>query len=151
MNPFPEGFLVIGDALCTFNPIYAQGMSATAKQAKILQDILSEFAEQSRALSGIASAFFPKAGKAYRIGRVSGEYRGPVTGPGARCDASQSRPRDRWQGGRLTRRRTNWLRDTLMRMAMAPRLSRPTRWTGPYILAHSFRGLSPEHPQCFLS
>ena len=36
-------------------------MSAAAKQAKILQDILSEFAEQSRALSGIASAFFPKA------------------------------------------------------------------------------------------
>ena len=29
---------VIGDALCTFNPIYAQGMSAAAKQAKILQD-----------------------------------------------------------------------------------------------------------------
>jgi 2-polyprenyl-6-methoxyphenol hydroxylase-like FAD-dependent oxidoreductase len=63
MNPFPEGFLVIGDALCTFNPIYAQGMSAAAKQAKLLQDILSEFAEQSRALSGIASAFFPKAGE----------------------------------------------------------------------------------------
>jgi 2-polyprenyl-6-methoxyphenol hydroxylase-like FAD-dependent oxidoreductase len=61
MKPFPEGFLVIGDALCTFNPIYAQGMSAAAKQAKILQDILSEYAEQSRALSGIASAFFPKA------------------------------------------------------------------------------------------
>jgi 2-polyprenyl-6-methoxyphenol hydroxylase-like FAD-dependent oxidoreductase len=61
MNPFPEGFLVIGDALCTFNPIYAQGMSAAAKQAKILQDILAEYTEQSRALSGIASAFFPKA------------------------------------------------------------------------------------------
>ena len=52
---------VIGDALCTFNPIYAQGMSAAAKQAKILQDVLSEYAEQSRPLSGIASAFFPKA------------------------------------------------------------------------------------------
>jgi len=61
MTPFPEGFLVIGDALCTFNPIYAQGMSAAAKQAKILQGILSEYAEQSRPLSGIASAFFPKA------------------------------------------------------------------------------------------
>jgi hypothetical protein len=49
---------VIGDA---FNPIYAQGMSAAAKQAKILQDVLSEYAEQSRPLSGIASAFVPKA------------------------------------------------------------------------------------------
>jgi 2-polyprenyl-6-methoxyphenol hydroxylase-like FAD-dependent oxidoreductase len=61
VNSFPEGFLVIGDALCTFNPIYAQGMSAAAKQAKILQDILSEYAEQSRPLSGIACAFFRKA------------------------------------------------------------------------------------------
>jgi 2-polyprenyl-6-methoxyphenol hydroxylase-like FAD-dependent oxidoreductase len=61
VNSFPEGFLVIGDALCTFNPIYAQGMSAAAKQAKILQDILSEYAEQSRPLSGFAPAFFPKA------------------------------------------------------------------------------------------
>src|SRR5262249_30341476 len=43
------------------NPIYAQGMSAAAKQAKILHDILAEYTEQSRALSGIASAFFPKA------------------------------------------------------------------------------------------
>jgi hypothetical protein len=32
------------------------------------------------------------------------------------------------QGGRLASRRTSWLRDTLMRMAIAPRLSRPTRW-----------------------
>jgi flavin-dependent dehydrogenase len=39
--------LVIGDALCHFNPTYAQGMSAAAKQAAILQETLSEYAEQS--------------------------------------------------------------------------------------------------------
>jgi len=61
MKSFPDGFLVIGDALCTFNPIYAQGMSAAAKQAKILQGILAQYAEQSRDIGGIASLFFPKA------------------------------------------------------------------------------------------
>ena len=57
----PERFLVIGDALCHFNPIYAQGMSAAAKQAAILKEVLSDRAGQSRDISGIASLFFTKA------------------------------------------------------------------------------------------
>jgi 2-polyprenyl-6-methoxyphenol hydroxylase-like FAD-dependent oxidoreductase len=61
MTAFPEGFLVIGDALCTFNPIYAQGMSAAAKQAEILQHVLSDCATQSRGMDGIASSFFRQA------------------------------------------------------------------------------------------
>ena len=39
MKHCPERFLVIGDALCHFNPIYAQGKSAAAKQAQILREI----------------------------------------------------------------------------------------------------------------
>ena len=61
MGHCPQGFVVIGDALCHFNPIYAQGMSAAAKQAEILREILSDCAEQSRGLSGIASSFFTQA------------------------------------------------------------------------------------------
>ena len=61
MNPCPEGFLVIGDALCHFNPIYAQGMSAAAKQAGILQELLSDCAKQSHGLGGITSSFFAQA------------------------------------------------------------------------------------------
>jgi 2-polyprenyl-6-methoxyphenol hydroxylase-like FAD-dependent oxidoreductase len=60
MQSFPEGFLVLGDAACTFNPIYAQGMSAATLQAKALHKILAERAEQSHGLDGIASSFFPK-------------------------------------------------------------------------------------------
>lgn len=56
-----EGFLAIGDALCTFNPIYAQGMSAAAKQAEILQQVLTERAAQARPASDIAACFFAKA------------------------------------------------------------------------------------------
>src|SRR5215469_9782018 len=59
--PFPEGFLVIGDALCTFNPIYAQGMSAAARQAQLLHQLLSERAEQSGGLDRLAFSFFSKA------------------------------------------------------------------------------------------
>jgi len=60
MTPFPEGFLILGDAVCSFNPIYAQGMSATALQARALQQILSDRIEQSRGLDSIAASFFPK-------------------------------------------------------------------------------------------
>ncbi len=61
MKPCPGGFVVIGDALCHFNPIYAQGMSAAAKQVAILQQILSDCAKQSRGFGGIASSFFTQA------------------------------------------------------------------------------------------
>lgn len=60
LTRFPEGFLVMGDALCSFNPVYGQGMTSAALTAEALAECLHE-RRLDDTLDGLAKQFFPKA------------------------------------------------------------------------------------------
>ena len=56
VKPFPERLLVMGDAFCSFNPIYGQGMTVSAREALVLDEVLRERTE----LDGLPRRFHSK-------------------------------------------------------------------------------------------
>jgi 2-polyprenyl-6-methoxyphenol hydroxylase-like FAD-dependent oxidoreductase len=49
LKDLPENILILGDALCSFNPIYGQGMTVAALEAQVLQKCLSQAGASSDA------------------------------------------------------------------------------------------------------
>ncbi|MDX3850129.1 FAD-dependent oxidoreductase [Streptomyces sp. AK02-01A] len=57
LERFPEGYLVVGDAMCSFNPVYAQGMTVAALEAVLLRDCLRD------GTAKLAPRFFEQAAR----------------------------------------------------------------------------------------
>lgn len=57
LERFPDGFVVLGDALCSFNPAYGQGMTVAALEAGVLADCLDG------GLDDLAHRFFARTSR----------------------------------------------------------------------------------------
>jgi 2-polyprenyl-6-methoxyphenol hydroxylase-like FAD-dependent oxidoreductase len=94
MRRFPDGLLVTGDAMCSFNPIYGQGMSVAAMDAVALREALR------RGVADLPRRYFRAAAKSI----------GVAWGLGAGSDLAFPEVEGRRTPSmRLTNRFANWV------------------------------------------
>ena len=66
LTTLPHGLIPLGDALCSFNPTYGQGMTSAALQAEALFDTLVERAPQD-SLDVLTHAYLKRAAEVARM------------------------------------------------------------------------------------
>jgi 2-polyprenyl-6-methoxyphenol hydroxylase-like FAD-dependent oxidoreductase len=78
LRQFPSGYLVMGDAFCSFDPAYGQGMTSAALQATVLDELLRIKTDPQQ----LARQFFKRAAKIVDIPwqlAVGEDFRFPTT------------------------------------------------------------------------
>ncbi len=58
LSKHPDGFLALGDAVCSLNPVYGRGMTIAAQQVEILADCLTR--RRDERLDGLWRDFYPR-------------------------------------------------------------------------------------------
>ncbi|GGT25144.1 hypothetical protein GCM10010271_30820 [Streptomyces kurssanovii] len=93
----PAGFLATGDALCTFNPIYGQGMAVAAMSAVALRDAMAD-PRRTPTTRRVQRALLEASRQAWDISAGADKKM-----PGAVGSAVTARPADRAAGWYLSR------------------------------------------------
>lgn len=84
LDRWPDGFVALGDATCTFNPVYGQGMTVSALGAQVLDRCLREGRQRRSAdeLRGLSRRFQRRLARANRtpwILATGEDFRWPTT------------------------------------------------------------------------
>ncbi len=93
LERFPKGFFVLGDAVCSFNPIYSQGMSVSSMQVMAFAERFEDFIAGRVAAPELFGHTLGATRKSWDQAR-SGDERFPEV-----CGAGM--PRNRWRDAYL--------------------------------------------------
>ena len=85
----PRGVLPVADSFCRFNPIHGQGMSSAAKQARLLQDVLSRAITELDPIATVQAEFMAQVASVLETPWTNVDERRPRFPPDARRTARQ--------------------------------------------------------------